>query len=244
MDKITLNGVTVFPFSSANELLDYIENFKGILIAVNAEKILNMTDELREIINANIGYCDGSAIVLAVRQMGVNECRRIAGCDLWLHIIERYKEKKSFYLIGSKTEIISATVEKLKREYPYIRIVGYRNGYFANETEQTALIDDIAEKKPDVVFVAMGTPRQEFFMREMLKRHKALYQGLGGSFDVYSGTVKRAPKWWIDHNIEFIYRLWQQPKRFNREIKKVRFAYWLAIHKFQHSAKQTSSCKK
>lgn len=244
MDKITLNGVEVFPFSSENELLAYVENFKGILIAVNAEKILNMTDELREIINTNIGYCDGSAIVLAAKQMGVKKCCRIAGCDLWLRIIEQYKEKKSFYLIGSKTETISATVEKLKREYPGIRIVGYRNGYFADEAEQTALIDDIAEKKPDVVFVAMGSPRQEFFMREMLKRHTALYQGLGGSFDVYSGNVKRAPKWWIDHNIEFIYRLWQQPKRFNREIKKVRFAYWLAIHKFQHTAKQTSSCKK
>ena len=226
MDKITLNGVEVFPFSSENELLAYVENFKGILIAVNAEKILNMTDELREIINTNIGYCDGSAIVLAAKQMGVKKCCRIAGCDLWLRIIEQYKEKKSFYLIGSKTETISATVEKLKREYPGIRIVGYRNGYFADEAEQTALIDDIAEKKPDVVFVAMGSPRQEFFMREMLKRHTALYQGLGGSFDVYSGNIKRAPK------------------RFNREIKKVRFAYWLAIHKFQHTAKQTSSCKK
>ena len=69
-------------------------------------------------------------------------------------------------------------------------------------------------------------------MADMLKRHKAIYQGLGGSFDVYTGRVPRAPKWWIDHNAEFAYRLIRQPKRLKRNIKYVKYAWWLLWHKF------------
>ena len=78
----------------------------------------------------------------------------------------------------------------------------------------------------------MGSPAQEILMSEMLARHKAIYQGLGGSFDVYTGTVKRAPKWWIDHNAEFAYRLIRQPKRITRNAKFVKYAWWLLWKKF------------
>lgn len=89
--------------------------------------------------------------------------------------------------------------------------------------EKQALLDDIAAKKPDVVFVAMGSPKQELLMEEMLERHEAIYQGLGGSFDVYTGHVERAPKWWVDHNLEFAYRLVRQPSRIKRQIYLVKF---------------------
>ena len=69
------------------------------------------------------------------------------------------------------------------------------------------MIDDIVEKKPDVVFVAMGSPKQELLMEEIQRQHRAIFQGLGGSFDVYTGHVQRAPKWWVEHNLEFAYRL-------------------------------------
>ena len=95
-----------------------------------------------------------------------------------------------------------------------------------------ALLDDIAEKRPDFVFVAMGSPKQEFLMADMLKRHKAVYQGLGGSFDVYTGRAKRAPKWWIEHNAEFMYRLLCQPSRIKRDWVRIRFAWWLLFKKF------------
>ena len=81
-----------------------------------------------------------------------------------------------------------------------------------------ALIEDVAAKSPDIVFVAMGSPKQELLMGEMQQRHKAIYQGLGGSFDVYTGNVKRAPKWWVDHKVEFAYRLFKEPKRIKRQI--------------------------
>ena len=89
--------------------------------------------------------------------------------------------------------------------------------------EKMALLDVIAEKKPDVVFVAMVSPKQELLMEEMQKLHAAIYQGLGGSFDVYTGSVQRAPKWWVDRNLEFAYRLIKQPSRIKRQIHLVRF---------------------
>lgn len=127
--------------------------------------------------------------------------------------------------------MIDETVAKLRKEYPGIRIVGFRNGYLKTPEESAALIDDIAAKRPDCVFVAMGSPKQELLMEEMLRRHPAVYQGLGGSFDVYTGHVKRAPRWWIDHNLEFLYRLIHQPSRIKRQIHLLRYAYWLAFRK-------------
>ena len=101
-----------------------------------------------------------------------------------------------------------------------INIVGYRNGYLENDEERHALIEDVAAKSPDIVFVAMGSPKQELLMGEMQQRHKAIYQGLGGSFDVYTGNVKRAPKWWVDHKVEFAYRFFKEPKRIKRQIHR------------------------
>ena len=87
-------------------------------------------------------------------------------------------------------------------------------------------------KRPDIVFVAMGSPAQEILMSEMLARHRAVYQGLGGSSDVYTGKVKRAPQWWLDHNLEAAYRLLRQPKRLKRDIVYLKFIWWLMLNKF------------
>lgn len=163
---------------------------------------------------------------MALKAHGVENAVKIPGCELWLKIIRSlYREGKTFYLVGGKQQVIEATVEKLKKEFEGIRIVNYRNGYLKTPEERKALIEDIAEKKPDVVFVAMGSPKQELLMEEMLERHPAIYQGLGGSFDVYTGAVKRAPKWWVDHNLEFAYRLIRQPSRIKRQVHLLKFYY-------------------
>jgi UDP-N-acetyl-D-mannosaminouronate:lipid I N-acetyl-D-mannosaminouronosyltransferase len=232
MEKIKLRNVEVYPFRSADDLIDYADEHKGILVAVNAEKILNANELTLPIINGNIAYCDGSGAVLAAHQKGAPQAVKIAGCELWLKIVERFAGKRSFYIIGGKKAVNDATVERLRHDYPGIDIVGHRDGYLRTADERRALIDDVAVSKPDVVFVAMGSPAQEILMSEMLARHKAIYQGLGGSFDVYTGTVKRAPKWWIDHNAEFAYRLIRQPKRITRNAKFVKYAWWLLWKKF------------
>lgn len=221
----------MFPFASEQELIDYVERRPGILVAVNAEKIIHADDELRGLINRNIGYCDGAGAVKGLRKKGHGDVSKIAGCELWLKIIERMYRDRTFYLVGGRQEVIDQTVEKLRSQFDGIRIVGYRNGYIADDEQCEALLDDIARKSPDVVFVAMGSPRQERLMERMQQRHKAIYQGLGGSFDVYTGHVERAPKWWIDHNMEFAYRLIKEPRRIKRQIHLVKYAYWLAFNK-------------
>ena len=109
--------------------------------------------------------------------------------------------------------------------------MNYRDGYIKNETEKDELFKDVLIKKPDIVFVAMGSPNQEFLMDQLFKVHPALYQGLGGSIDGYVGEVKLATKWWYDNNLEWLYRLIQQPKRIFRQIHLLRFIILLYLNK-------------
>lgn len=232
LPRVDLRGVKVYPFADAGELIDFADRKKGILVAINAEKILNANPVTLDIINNNIAYCDGSGAVLAARQKGAAP-EKIAGCELWLKIIDRFHaDGRSFYIIGATPEVNARTVEKLREDFPGINIVGYRDGYLRTAQERQALIDDVVRTAPDFVFVAMGSPTQELLMAEMLRRHKAVYQGLGGSFDVYTGKAKRAPKWWIDHNMEFAYRLIKQPSRITRNFKFIKYAWWLITRQF------------
>ncbi|MBO4263535.1 MAG: WecB/TagA/CpsF family glycosyltransferase [Bacteroidales bacterium] len=226
MEKVSIRGVEVYPFTSPRQLLSFVDSHKGILVAINAEKIIHATPQTRGIINRNIGYSDGMSVQRTLRQKGYKDAAKIPGCELWLEMIRTFYKEKSFYLVGAKPEIIEQTVSKLRTEFPGIRIVGYRDGYIRSDEEKAALIDDIADKKPDVVFVAMGSPKQELLMEEIFERHPAIYQGLGGSFDVYVGNVERAPKWWVDHNLEFAYRLIRQPGRIKRQIHLLRYVWW------------------
>lgn len=233
IDRVELNGMKVFPFRSPKDLLTYVDSHKGILVAVNAEKVTKATDQTRAIVNNNIGYADGAGVVVAIHELGRPDAVRIAGCDLWLDIIKEGRNDKSFYLVGGKQDVIDETIVKLKKDYPNLNIVGYRNGYIKTDEEREALIQDVVEKKPDVVYVAMGSPKQEILMADMMKVHPAIYQGLGGSFDVYTGRVKRAPLWWQKHNLEFLYRFLKQPQRYKREYYRLKFLYWLINGKFK-----------
>lgn len=231
-ERVELNGMKIFPFSSPKELLIYVDSHKGLLVAVNAEKVAKATDETRTIVNDNIGYADGAGVVVAMHKLGYPDTVRIPGCDLWLNLIQESYKEKTFYLIGSKQGVIDETISKLRKEFEGIRILGYRNGYIKTDEERQTLIDDVAGKKPDVVFVATGSPNQEFLMADMMKVHPAIYQGLGGSFDVYTGRVKRAPLWWQKHNLEFLYRFLKQPQRYRREYYRIKFLFWMISGKF------------
>lgn len=231
--RISVNGLKIYPFESENDLFGFLDNEKHILVAVNSKKIKGANDEIRDIVNNNIGYVDGAGAQIALKHKGVKDAIKIPGCELWLKIVERYYRTKTFYLVGGKQEVIDAVVTKLKQDFEGINILAYRNGYLKQEGEREALINDVAEKKPDVVFVAMGSPMQEYLMQDMQKRHKAIYQGLGGSFDVYMGCVRRAPKWWADHNLEGVYRaFWEPKKRLKGVLSDVTFLIKLWLGKY------------
>lgn len=231
MESRLVNGVKCYAPSSREELIDHALMEKAVLVAVNAEKILHATDESRSIINRNVGYPDGVGAVWALEKKGCKNATKIPGCELWLDILRSHHKDKTFYLVGGKEAIIRETVQKLKSEFHELKIVGFRNGYIKTNEEKAALIRDIIENKPDVVFVAMGSPKQELLMEEMQQVHPALYQGLGGSFDVFTGSVKRAPEWWIKNNLEWAYRLIKQPSRIKRQIHLVRYLFLLKFGK-------------
>ena len=232
IEPVLIRGVQVYPFTSGKELVDFVTDKKTVLIAINAEKVVHATKASRKFISENIGYADGAGVVYALKRKIAKQSHvvKIAGCELWLDIINLTQQSKSFYLIGAKEEVIQETVSKLKRKFDGISIVGYRNGYLRNDDELKELSDDIQAKKPDVVFVAMGSPKQEQVILELQAHHKALYAGLGGSFDVYTGKVDRAPEWFIRHNLEWAYRLMRQPARIKRQIYLFRFAKWLILN--------------
>ncbi|MDA9045006.1 WecB/TagA/CpsF family glycosyltransferase [Gammaproteobacteria bacterium] len=223
-----INGLQIYPFKSSYELMDFIEDKKTILIAVNAEKIISKQQDIKKIINKNIGYPDGYGAVLALKSKGIHS-RKIAGCELWLEIIEK-NLNKNFYFIGSTDEVLNKCIQKLKKNYAGIRIAGYRNGFLESEGEEE-LKNQLLKHKPDFVFVAMGSPRQELLMENLIKIFPTMYMGLGGSFDVYSGSTKRAPKLFIRLNLEFLWRRLAQPFKFNRIWALIIFGYNLLMRR-------------
>lgn len=227
--KTKLKNINTYAFESRKLFIDYIQNKQKILIAINAEKILNDDPKLHQIINQNIGYADGVGAVMALRQKGFNAIK-IPGAEFWLDIVNRFYHDKSFYLMGASQEVIEKTVTKLKKEFSNINIVGYRDG-FLKDGDKEIMIKDLKGKKPDIIFVAQGSPRQEYLMNELIKFHPALYMGLGGSFDVYCGIKLRAPKFFLKSNLEWLYRLLKEPTRYKRQMKLIKFLVLLKLRR-------------
>ena len=211
-----INGFRVFGFQTQDELIAYVKKSPSILIAANGEKIYSKNTEIKNISLKNIGYADGIGAVYAIRKKGLKKAVRIPGSELWLRLISQLHTDNTFYLIGSTTEVVTEVVKRLQVQFPKINIVGYRNGYLRSEEEVENLELDIQHLKPDVVFVAQGSPRQEVLMQRIQNSHKAIYMGLGGSFDVYTGFTKRAPKIFRNYGLEWLYRLLSQPSRIKR----------------------------
>jgi len=231
LEKANLNGLKTFGFNSKIELIDFAVSKKKILIAINAHKIINSDVETREIINANIGYPDGHGAIMALKNKNIHSIK-IPGCELWLDIINYLDSNTSYYLIGGKQNVIEQVVIKLKKEFVNINIINHRNGFISNIDQEADLLNDIKKHKPDVIFVAMGSPRQELLMQKIQKMHSALFLGLGGSFDVYTGNVKRAPKIWVKLNLEWAYRWLCEPKlRTKRNLDLFKFLYLLKRNK-------------
>ena len=225
MDVIRIKNVDVYPFKNMDDLIAYSEENKKLYLSLNAEIIIRAKDDVADLINEHIGYADGFGAVKVLKSKGAKDVERIPGCELWLDFIKRYHGSRSFYMVGATEETIQATVKKLKEMYPDINILGYRNGFIKTSDERKALIKDVGEKKPDYVFVAMGFPIQEKLMNDMYKIHKAVYLNLGGSFDVFTGKVSRAPRFLQKIGLEWFYRFVTHPSRYKRQIVYLQFSW-------------------
>ena len=129
-----------------------------------------------------------------------------------------------FYLVGGSQQVVDATVAKLRDTYHGIKIKGWRNGFFNHHDEKSKLVHNIVGVKPRFVFVAMGSPRQEQLIASLFEAHPAIYLGLGGSFDLFVGKTKRAPKLLNGLALEWLYRLVLEPHRIGRQLPLVSFA--------------------
>ena len=182
-------------------------------------------ENTRTLLNsAELMLPDGAGVVLASKILKTPLQQKVAGVDFADGLLGMLAQNgKSVYLLGSKPGIAELAAEKMREKHPGLTICGMHDGYFKDEAPVIAAIN---EAKPDVLFVCLGAPKQELFM----KRHQndlscRLMIGLGGSLDSFAGTVKRAPKWMIKANLEWLYRLYKEPKRFGRMLRLPKYLW-------------------
>ncbi len=205
-----------------SSLLNYIKKFEKVnIISGNPEVLFNglYNKELFDEFNSpeSVIIPDGVGVVLAAKIVKEPVKEKIAGIEVTEDIFKYCEENnKSVYLLGTKQETLEKCVSNLKNKYTKLNICGYRNGFF-NLDSCDDLISEINTKRPYAIFAAMGSPRQEkFISMYMHKLPCKIYMGVGGSFDVFAGEVKRAPRWMIKLGIEWLYRVFKEPWRIKR----------------------------
>ncbi|MGL5153194.1 MAG: WecB/TagA/CpsF family glycosyltransferase, partial [Clostridium sp.] len=221
MKNINILGYKVFS-STMEECIDEIFKMKKVhVVSGNPEVLfqgLNDLDLKRNFLSEDtVIIPDGVGTQISARILKTPVKEKIAGIECMDSIIRRCAmEGKSVYFLGTKEEIISKGVSNIKGKYPNLIVAGYRNGYFKSE-ETEEILKEIKESKPYALFVALGCPRQEkFIIENMDKLDTSVFMGVGGSLDVLSGTLKRAPKWMISIGFEWAYRVVKEPWRIKR----------------------------
>jgi UDP-N-acetyl-D-mannosaminouronate:lipid I N-acetyl-D-mannosaminouronosyltransferase len=232
-----VGGVPVSPFESlaacAQRILADVRSGKGgFAIAINAEKVVtcNSDRNVQETVErATLRYPDGAGVVVAMRLKGVRSTR-VAGADLWLEVLRQARgQKLSIALIGARPEVLEATHRRVAADFPDITVSIARNGYEGTR-DLEALGRELATRRPDLIFVALGSPKQELLIERFRSVHPSgFYMGLGGSFDIYAGVKKRAPLWMQRRGLEWLFRFLAEPSRAPRETKRLKFFALLVL---------------
>ena len=182
-------------------------------------EVCRENDEARAAVNgADLVLPDGVGVVKGAAMLGTPLKEKTPGIEFAAHLMERMAvEGKALYLLGAKPGIAEQAAENLKKQYPGLVVAGTHDGYFQ---EDAPVVEAIRKSGADVVFVCLGAPKQELWMRKNGQDTGAhLLCGLGGSLDVFAGVVERAPKFWSDHGLEWLYRLCREPRRIGRMMK-------------------------
>lgn len=194
-------------------------NKKTFVVTANPETFMisEKNEDVRKMLldKETVMVPDGIGVLKDGKKIGYNIEERITGIDIANELLKFGNEqKKSIYLFGSKQEVIDSMKIVIKEQYPNLKLVGTSNGYV---TDKDKVFDEIVKLEPDIVLVALGIPLQEMLIYKHLNRFKkGIFVGVGGSFDVMSGMKKRAPKIFIKLNLEWLYRIMKEPKRFKR----------------------------
>ncbi len=231
MNKIDVMGVRFDNLTMAEAL----EKGKKLLSQPNVSYIVTPNAEIVYEAMHDPAFCallndaavvlpDGAGVVLGAKLLGTPLKQKVAGIDFAENLLGICEETgKTLFLLGSKPGIGEMAAENMKKKHPHLQICGIADGYFK---EEAPVIEKINALQPDVLFVCLGAPKQEKFMHDHRNDLKvSMMIGLGGSLDGFAGTVKRAPKWMIDLQLEWLYRLYKEPWRFGRMMRLPKFLF-------------------
>ena len=205
------------------------------ITVINANKIYlaDKYAELQRIIDSSAMVIPEEAMVIAGRLLKTPLKGRVSGVELMQHLLEISETKKyRVFLLGARPDIVSRLSQLCQTRYR-CHMVGFADGYFSDD-EEPALIRRVRQLQPDILFVALGSPRQEFWIHRHLEAlNVPVCLGVGGSFDLIVGDKKRAPGW-MQHGLEWVYRLMQEPRLFKRYlVTNSAFLYKILCHKLR-----------
>lgn len=204
-----------------------VDNKQIAILAVNPEKVIaarSSSGLLEALKRAELVIPDGIGAVIAARFKGAKMTGRVPGAELMPKLCEMASQNGfSIYLLGASEETNTTAASKLLERYPGLILAGRRNGYFSEQDHQ-AIVDEINSSGADLLFLALGSPKQELFINQYRDNLSAkVLQGVGGTFDVLAGNVKRAPAFWRKLHLEWFYRLLSQPSRLLRQTALPKF---------------------
>lgn len=202
-----------------------LEKQRGYCVTPNAEIVYEAVQdpEFRELLNgAALVLPDGAGVILGAKILGTPLKEKVAGIEFGEAVCKLLSENGGkVYLLGGKPGIAEQAGQNLVKKYPGLNVCGTADGYFK---EEGPVIEKINAAEPDVLFVCLGAPKQEKFMKNHFDELNAtLMLGLGGSLDGYAGVAQRAPQWMIDLSLEWLYRLVKDPKRIGRMMRLPKF---------------------
>ncbi len=215
-DLVKILGIDVDSFTF-DEAVNWAYSNHGQIVTINPEMIscANSSPDFANVIkDAQLVVPDGIGVEIGLKILGYR-VKRIAGIELGKALIIKFsKEGKSIAFVGAKPEIVDKAIKNLKSEISCLNVVYSHDGYFEDDEE---VLNSLTLSKPDLVLVALGSPKQEFFISKLKKNlPEATMIGLGGSFDVWAGAVKRAPLIYQRMGLEWLYRTIKEPQRFKR----------------------------
>lgn len=234
---------TIIDVLNVQETIDLVEKYVVSktplhLMGVNADKIneVNKNEKMRLIVNScGIINADGASVIMASRYLKKPLNERVAGVDLMQSLIALSERKDySVYLLGAKQSIVEKTAKVLKERHPKLNIVGVHNGYF-NESEWPDISKELKEINPDFVFVGITSPLKEYLIEYLQDDgHTSVFMGVGGSFDVISGNIARAPVWMQKANLEWLFRVIQEPRRLFKRYFVGNWIFMKAVFEEKH----------
>ncbi|MDD3654595.1 MAG: WecB/TagA/CpsF family glycosyltransferase [Desulfotomaculaceae bacterium] len=238
--KVNLLGIKIDAINmeeTVNQIASYIRTGRPHRVTtINPEFLYRaqFNTELRELANrADLVTPDGVGVVWACRLAGNPVPERVTGIDLMLALVERAaSEGWRVFLLGAAPGVASEAATRLSLQYPGLQIAGTHHGFFSND-EEAEVSRLVRESRPDLLFVALGAPKQELWIdRSIAQTGAAVAVGVGGSFDVVAGRAQRAPGWVCRLQLEWLYRLLKEPARWRRQLVLPLFA-WQVVREYK-----------